>query len=97
MFFYRKPKPWQGREADVTPRALYINRRQIMAAGGAVAVTGLVGCGGSETEASTSAASTMPRVSGGAFAASFLLVVESLSLPLISVSFTSSEDTFSSS
>lgn len=58
MFFYRKPKPWQGREADVTPRALYINRRQIMAAGGAAAVTGLVGCGGAETEASTSAATT---------------------------------------
>jgi sulfoxide reductase catalytic subunit YedY len=51
--FIRKPKSWQGREQDVTPKGLYLDRRRIMTAGGALALTGLVGCGGSETEAAT--------------------------------------------
>jgi sulfoxide reductase catalytic subunit YedY len=63
MVFYRKPKPWQGREADVTPRGLYLNRRQIMAAGGGLALTGLVGCGGTETEAATATQAAATRAS----------------------------------
>lgn len=53
--FIRKPKPWQAREADITPKGLYLNRRQIMAAGGGAALTGLVGCGSSETGAEDTA------------------------------------------
>ncbi|WP_300541579.1 protein-methionine-sulfoxide reductase catalytic subunit MsrP [Maricaulis sp.] len=48
---FRPRKPWQGRQADVTPKSLYLDRRRIMTAGGALALTGLVGCNGSETQA----------------------------------------------
>ena len=47
----KRPRPWQGREADVTPKNLYLDRRRIMQAGGAMALTGLLGCGSSESQA----------------------------------------------
>ena len=66
--YIRKPKRWQSREADVTPHKLFLNRRQIMAAGGGVALTGLVGCGSSETEAA-GAAATRPAQDAAGMAA----------------------------
>ncbi|WP_323761233.1 protein-methionine-sulfoxide reductase catalytic subunit MsrP [Maricaulis sp.] len=42
--FSRKHRPWQSREADITPKGLYLDRRAIMAGGGAMALAGLTGC-----------------------------------------------------
>lgn len=47
----RPPRPWQLPENQVTPRSAFLNRRQIMAAGSAAALTGLVGCGNGASEA----------------------------------------------
>ena len=47
----RPRRPWQGREQDVTPEGLFLNRRKIMAAGGALGLAGLVGCDRSQTAA----------------------------------------------
>ena len=55
--FIKRSRSWQGREADVTPHNLYLDRRRIMQAGGALALTGLVGCGSSESQAENTAAS----------------------------------------
>ncbi|WP_297734467.1 protein-methionine-sulfoxide reductase catalytic subunit MsrP [uncultured Maricaulis sp.] len=43
MFIHKK-HPWQSREDDVTPKGLYLNRRKIIASGGALALTGLSAC-----------------------------------------------------
>lgn len=53
--FIRRTRAWQGREQDVTPKGLYLDRRRIMTAGGALALTGLIGCGGSDSRAEGSA------------------------------------------
>ena len=53
----RRPKPWQGLSSDITPKAQYLNRRQIMAAGGALGMTALTGC----AEAQDSGGSTRPQ------------------------------------
>lgn len=62
--FIRKNRPWQSREADVTPKGLYLNRRRIIASGGALALTGLAGCeaqsGGSSTAQAPAATGTRP-------------------------------------
>ena len=39
--FIPKQRPWQSPEADVTPKGLYLNRRKIIASGGALALTRL--------------------------------------------------------
>jgi len=42
----RRPyEPWQSESDSVTPKSLYLNRRRIIAAGGALALAGLTGCG----------------------------------------------------
>ncbi len=46
----RRPSaPWQADSELVTPQPLFLNRRKIMAMGGAAALTTLAGCGNGET------------------------------------------------
>jgi sulfoxide reductase catalytic subunit YedY len=56
----RKPAPWQAKPDEITPKSLFLNRRNIISGVGALGVTGLVGCGASETSAATSTQSTRP-------------------------------------
>lgn len=50
----RRPRaPWQAETDSVTPKPLFLNRRKIIAAGGALALAGLSGCG-REAEAAIS-------------------------------------------
>ena len=56
----RKPRPWQLPERDVTPRDRYLDRRRIMAGGGAAALTALVGCGASDGDAQSGATDSTP-------------------------------------
>ncbi len=42
--FFRNSRPWQVRESEVTPKHLFLNRRKIIASGGALALSGLAGC-----------------------------------------------------
>lgn len=50
----RKPARWALSENAVTPKADYLNRRQIMLAGGSAGLIGLAGCGpANSTEAET--------------------------------------------
>lgn len=47
---FRRPREiWQSSTDSVTPKNLYLNRRKIIAAGGALAVTGIAGCGNAQT------------------------------------------------
>jgi sulfoxide reductase catalytic subunit YedY len=52
----RKSERWQLSPQDVTPKPLFLNRRQIMASGGALGLAGLAGCGGQESAAQVPAA-----------------------------------------
>ena len=55
--FIPKQRPWQSPEADVTPKGLYLNRRKIIASGGALALTGLSAC---EAQSDQDSAASMP-------------------------------------
>ena len=47
----RPEQSWQSSPSQVTPKAKFLNRRQIMAGVGALSVAGLVGCGSEESRA----------------------------------------------
>jgi sulfoxide reductase catalytic subunit YedY len=49
----RKPASWQAKPDEITPKSLFLNRRNIITGIGAMGVAGLVGCGASETNAAT--------------------------------------------
>lgn len=67
--FRRFQAPWQANTDTVTPKSLYLNRRKIMAAGGALALTGITGCGNAQS--STAQTSEGRHPSGGGTALDF--------------------------
>jgi len=57
----RKPFNWQLPDHEITPKNRFMNRREIMRAGGALGVLGLAGCGVGESAA---AHTELPDVAG---------------------------------
>ena len=57
----RKPFNWQFPDREITPKNRFMNRREIMRAGGALGVLGLAGCGVGESAA---AHTELPDVAG---------------------------------
>jgi sulfoxide reductase catalytic subunit YedY len=64
--FIRKNRPWQSREDDVTPKGLYLDRRAIMAGGGALALAGLSGCEAQSGQVATGQTGAGQRPASGA-------------------------------
>ena len=64
--FIRKHRPWQSPQADVTPKTLYLDRRAIMAGGGALALAGLTGCDAQSGQAESGTARVGQRPVSGA-------------------------------
>lgn len=67
MFIHKK-HPWQSREDDVTPKDLYLNRRKIIASGGALALTGLSACEAQSGQDGAAPASAGTRPTSGELA-----------------------------
>lgn len=56
----KKPHRWQLPEREVTAKADFLNRRQIIASAGALGLAGLAGCSGTEQATAQAGSSTRP-------------------------------------
>ena len=64
--FFRTSRPWQARESQVTPKGLFLNRRKIIASGGALALSGLAACEAETASQPSGGAASGSRPTSGA-------------------------------